>query len=110
MFITVAIPDPVSIRDAAAVSNRLFELGLKSRLIINRFVVKKVKRAKQQGIDGIIDSAALRLLGIVPESKELNSLSIGHTIRKRDRSMKAFLRIANRLLGNNVPLPRLKKI
>lgn len=110
LFLTVAVADPVSVRDAAAVSDRLFELGLKSRLIINRFKFKTFLAKKQKNIDGIIDSAGLRLLGLVPESMELNSLSVTHTIKKRCPAMKAFLRIANRISGIDIPLPKLKKI
>lgn len=110
LFLTVAVADPVSIRDAAAVSDRLYELGLKSRLIINRFKVKAFLAKKYKNIDGIIDSAGLRLIGLVPDAKELNTLSVTHTIKKRCPAMKSFLRIANRLLGVNIPLPKLKKI
>lgn len=110
LFLTVAVPDGVSVRDAAAVSMRLYELGLNSRLIINRFGFKLLKKNKHRNIDGIIDSAGLRLLGIVPERKELNTLSLTHNIKKRGPSMKAFLRIAKRLFDENVPLPNLKKL
>jgi len=110
LFLTVAIPEPVSVRDAAAVSFRLYELGLKSRLIINRFSLKRVKQSKQKSIDGIIDSAELRLLGLIPESKELNRLSLKHTIKKRCGGMQALLRIAARLCDEDIPLPNPKKI
>lgn len=110
VFLTVAVPDPVSVRDASAVSDRLYGLGLSSRLIINRFSFKESLRVKQKNIDGIIDSAGLRLLGLIPEAQELNVLSLTHTIKKRGSAMKAFLRIAGRLLEDNIPLPKLKKI
>ena len=110
LFLTVATPDPVSVRDAAAVSERLHSNGLGSRLIINRFAFKDALRHKQKNIDGIINTATLRLLGIVPDSKELNALSLTHKINKRCRAMKAFLRIAGRLMDKNIPLKKLKKI
>ena len=110
VFMTVAVPDNVSVRDAAAVSFKLHNLGLSSRLIINRYRFKFMKKSKRKNIDGIIDSAGLRLLGIVPERQELNSLSLTHNIRKRGPAMKAFTRIANRLLEEDVPLPNPKKI
>ncbi|MGI6279089.1 MAG: AAA family ATPase [Acutalibacteraceae bacterium] len=110
LFLTVAVPDPVSVRDAAAVSSRLYELNLKSRLIINQFNFWDCKRYKLGNIDQIIDTSALQLVGIVPKSEELALLSISHKIHKRDASMKAFSRIANRLSGNNIRLPKLKKI
>jgi len=110
LFLTVAVPDAVCIRDAAAVSFRLYELGLKSRLIINRFSLKGVKQSSQKSIDGIIDAAGLRLLGLIPESKELNRLSSKHTIKKSSKGMEALLRIAARLSDEEIPLPKLKKI
>ena len=110
LFITVAVPDPVSIRDAAAVADKLESLGLKSRLIINRFDYKQSRKYKHKNIDGIIDSTALRLLGLVPESEELLMFSMSHRLSKKGRGSKAFLRIANRLKGNNILLPKLKKI
>lgn len=110
LFLTVATPDPVSVRDAAAVSERLHSNGLGSRLIINRFAFKDALRHKQKNIDGIINTATLRLLGIVPDSRELTSLSLTHKIKKNCRAMKAFLRIAGRLMDKNIPLKKLKKI
>lgn len=110
LFLTVAVPDPVSIRDAAAVSGRLYSAGLSSRLIINRFRFKDSLKHKQKNIDNIIDTAALRLLGIVPEARELNSLSLTHNIKRNGKAMKAFSRIAGRLLDENIPLKKLKKI
>ena len=110
VFLCVTTPDPVSVRDASAVSRELFKRGLSSRLIINRFDLKKHKKRRLKGIDGIIDSASIRLLGIVPESEDINLLSVKHKLRKKDRSVSAFLRIAERLRYKNVPLKKLKKI
>lgn len=106
LFLTVAVPDPVSVRDAAAVSTRLYECELKSRLIINRFLAKKMVGKKTKNIDGIIDTTTLRLLGIVPESEELGMLSLKHKLSRKDNSAKAFLRIAKRLSGEDIPLPK----
>lgn len=110
LFITVAVPDPVSIRDAAAVSDKLSSTALKSRLIINRFNYKQSRKYNSKNIDGIIDNTSLRLLGLVPESEELMMFSLKHRLSKRGRSAAAFGRIANRLKGSNVLLPKLKKI
>lgn len=110
LFITVAVPDPVSIRDAAAVADKLDNMSLKSRLIINRFDYKQSRKYKLKNIDGIIDNTSLRLLGLVPDSDELLMFSMSHRLSKKGRSIKAFSRIANRLKGNNILLPKLKKI
>lgn len=110
LFITVAVPDPVSIRDAAAVSDKLGEMNLTSRLVINKFIYKQSRKFAFKNIDGIIDSTSLRLLGLVPESEELMLLSQKHKIAKRGRALAAFRRIAERLRGESVLLPKLKKI
>lgn len=109
-FLTVAVPCPVSIRDAAAVSNELSELSFGSRLIINRFIYKQSKKIKSKNIDSIIDNTAVRLVGIVPESEELLTFSLRHKIKKKGKAMCAFVRIAKRLLGETILLPKTKKI
>ncbi len=109
-FLAVATPDPVSVRGAAAVSRKLEEKKLKSRLIINRFNLKEMSKRRLKNIDGIIDTASIRLLGIVPETDDLNGLSVTHKLKKRGRARKAFLRIAHRLSDNPIPLHKLKKI
>lgn len=110
LFLTVAVPDPVSVRDAAAVSRELEAVKIGAGLIINRFSVKSGTALGSKGIDGIIDTAALRLVGIVPEAKELSMLSIKHKIKKGTRAFEAFLRIARRLNGEHILLPKAKKI
>ena len=110
VFLCVANPDPVSVRDASFTGEKLHEMGLSARLIINRFDIKTHFKHKQKNIDGIIDTASLRLLGIVPESKEITLLPLKHSFKKRKNVNKAFSRIAERLLDKNIPLERLKKI
>ena len=110
LFITVAFPDPVTVRDASVVSRKLYELGFQSRLIINNFQYKLTKKHIFKNIDEIIDQSALRLLGIVPKSEELALLSINHKLKPRGNAMKAFNRISKRLCGENILLPNPKKI
>lgn len=110
LFLTVAVPDPVSVRDAAYVSKRLCEFSCSSRLIINNFKYSLVKRRIYRNIDDIIDSAGLQLLGVVPNSEELAFLSVNHKLKQKGKPMAAFLRIAKRLDGEHILLPNLKKI
>jgi MinD-like ATPase involved in chromosome partitioning or flagellar assembly len=110
LFLTVALPDPVSIRDASIVSDRLEKLGLSSRLLLNCFDFSLTKRKIHKSIDDIIDGAGLRLLGIVPRADELQLLSIKHKLKPKGKPLAAFLRIARRLSGENILLPNLKKI
>ena len=110
LFLTVAVPDPVSVRDAAAVSAKLSDISCPSRLIINNFTYGLVKRRLFRNIDDMIDSAGLRLLGVIPHSDELMLLSVNHMLKPKGRPMAAFLRIAKRLCGEHILLPKLKKI
>jgi len=110
LFITVAVPDPVSIRDAGTISRELGEKNLSAKLVINRFDYKQSRRHSFKNIDGIIDSSALQLLGIIPESGELLMLSVKHSINRRSKAAAAFKRIAHRLEGEHILLPKIKKI
>ncbi len=110
LFLTVAVPDPVSVRDAAAISQALTESSQMARLIINRFKYKIKRKLRFKNIDDIIDSAYLRLVGIVPESDEISIFSLTHRLPKKCRAAKAFTRIAKRLSGEAELLPKIKKI
>lgn len=110
MFLTVAVPDAVSIRDASFIGDELYKMQFSARLIINRFIFKQSLKYKFKNIDSIIDTASLRLVGIVPESRELGLFSLKHRIRKRSKAFKALKRIARRIDGENILLPKIKKI
>lgn len=110
LFLTVAVPDPVSVRDAAAVSDRLHDISAESRLVINNFRYRLVKRRIFRNVDDMIDGAGLQLLGVVPYSEELAFLSVRHKIDPRGKPAAAFSRIAKRLDGEFILLPKLKKV
>lgn len=109
-FLTICNPDPVSVRDAAAVCSSLPESKLAARLIINRFDAEYIKKKIYSNIDDIIDTSGFRLLGLVPQSTDLMLLGINHKIKPRTRAFKSCLRIAKRLCGEDVRLPKIKKI
>ena len=109
-FITVSNADPVSVRDAAAIAALLPEGRAEPRLIINRFEPKLIKKGLYDNIDVIIDKSCLRLIGIVPNDTELLLLPINHTLKKSGKAFKALSRIALRLSGADVQLPKLSKI
>lgn len=110
LFLTVAFPDPVTVRDAAIVSRKLFEKGCQSRLIINNFQYKLTKKRIFKNIDDIIDESSLKLIGIIPKSDELALFSIKHKLKQKGKAMLAFVRIAKRLCRENIPLPKPNKI
>ncbi len=109
-FLAICNPDPVSVRDAAAVCASIGEFKNPPRLIINRFNAEYIKKKIYSNIDDIIDISGFRLLGLVPQSNELMMLPINHTVHHRCRGFKAVYRIARRLCGEEVRLPKIKKI
>ena len=102
--------DPVTLRDASVVSQRLGKIGVSSRLIINAFDYKLTKSKIFNNVDDIIDKSNLQLLGIVPRSQELSLLSVKHELKSSGKAMLSLTRIAKRILGENILLPKLKKI
>lgn len=108
MCIVVATPDEVSARSACTVGNTLIKQGVKEdnlRLIINRFDEKAVKRGKLLNIDDMIDRTYIRLLGVVPEDRNLMYFSVTENLLSDHSYTKnAFGNIAKRILGKEVPI------
>lgn len=109
-FIAVCNLDPVSVKDAAAIKSKLPLTDNEPRLIINRFNVEYIKDGVYGNIDDIIDKSGLRLLGIVSGSVELMTLSLTHKLNIKGKPFKSFLRIAKRITGEEVKLPKPEKI
>lgn len=109
-FLAVCNPDPVSVRDASAICTVLADYGFTARLIINRFNISLIKNKTYQNIDSIIDYSGFRLLGIVPDDRELMLLPITHNLKKNGRAFKALARISGRLCGEDIRLMKPKKI
>lgn len=109
-FVCVCNPDPVSVRDAASIGRELRAMGRKGYLIINKYNYKYVANTSFDNLDDILNETGLQLLGIIPLSDRfIYSFSTGSFSRK-GREANAFKRIAARINGKSVPLPRLKKI
>ncbi len=109
-FLSICNPDPVSVRDAAAVCAALPATQYDARLIINRFDAEYIKKKIYSNIDDIIDISGFRLLGLVPHSTELMLLSVTHKIKTNSKAFKSLYRIARRLCGEEIRLPKIKKI
>ena len=110
VVLAVCNPDPVSVRDAAAVCENLPFDSIQTRLIVNKFYYKPMLKGLYENIDNIIDQSGFRLVGIVPKSDELSFFSVKHKIKRKGRAMSAFRRISDRLSGIHVALPKPKKI
>lgn len=109
-FICVCNPNPVSVRDGATVGRILREIHRNGFLLINRFEPYYIKNPVFSNLDNIIDETGLKLIGIVPESEKLAFSFLDGNFPTKGKDFKAFLRTAKRLIGESVPLPKLKKI
>lgn len=110
--LVVCNADAVSLRDAAVMGADLNELQLMSvRLILNRVSFENMRRGITANIDEVIDSSGIRLIGVVPQSMDIYmSCCSGQALNKKCRAAKAFLRIAKRVMGYDIPLIAYKKI
>lgn len=106
--VIIATPDSVSARSAFVMGDCLIRSGIKEetvRLVINRFDKKAVKKGKLLNIDDVIDSTYLRLLGVVPENRNLMYTSVSSDENyKYSETKYAFSRIAKRILGYDVQI------
>lgn len=102
----LSAPDDVSVSGCAKAAQRVCTCGPKqARLIINRFRFKAVKKCRQINIDSMIDRAGVRLIGIVPEDKNLWYFgSCGLLPKRESPAIAAYARIAGRLQGQNILL------
>ncbi len=103
----VTTPEVSAVRDADRIIG-LVEAAEKStpRLIINRLRPSMVKRGEMLDTKDVLEVLAIELIGIVPEDEAIiTSTNRGHPVAFEDRSPAgaAFTRIAQRLLGEDVP-------
>lgn len=109
-FVCIINPNQVSVRDGANIGNLLADIGRNGSIVINRFEKYFVANPVFSNIDDIINETGLPLLGIVPESEALRFAFLNGKFPTRGHDFKAFCRIAARLDGKNIRLPKLNKI
>lgn len=110
-FLVISTPEPVSIRDAETAAKQAERLGdARARLIINRMEYSLVKKGLYANADNMIDRTEVQLIGIVPQDTLAHKNAILGVPVKKGRAAGAFLRIAKRLKGERIPLPKAKKI
>lgn len=107
MAVVVVNAEPLSLRGCEKVRKGLSDLGIRNiRLVINRFNERKFRRAGAfEDLDAVIDSAGVRLFGIVPEDASAAAAAQrGDPIEGRDAAVPAFDRIAARFDGKDIAL------
>jgi septum site-determining protein MinD len=106
--IVVVNPELTSVRDADRVIGKLDSKGLeRHELVINRINHEMVKRGDMLDINDILDSLAIKLIGVVPDDKSVTvSTNKGEPIVLDEKAFsgQAFKNIAKRIVGEEVPL------
>ncbi len=110
-FLVVCTPDSVCVRDAYFVGNSLSDIGFNApRLILNRFSLSYINSGIYKGVDDIIDASGIRLGGVIPFDQRVPVLQSKSKAPMVGRTKKAFIRLARRLSGEDIKLPKPKKI
>ncbi|MTI48509.1 septum site-determining protein MinD [Sporosalibacterium faouarense] len=106
--IVVTTPEISAVRDADRIIGLLESKGLHNPLlIINRIKQEMVARGDMMNIDDMIDILAIDLLGVVPDDEAIViSTNKGEPVVSDDKAFagQAYRNIANRILGEEVPL------
>lgn len=105
--LVVVNPEVTSVRDADRVIGKLDAKGLEDhQLIVNRINHEMVQNGDMLGIDDILDSLAVKLIGAVPDDKTITvSTNKGEPIVLDNKAQagQAFRNIARRITGEEVP-------
>ncbi|PJI07127.1 MULTISPECIES: septum site-determining protein MinD [Clostridium] len=108
--IVVVNPEVTSVRDADRVIGKIDAKGIDDhQVVVNRIDYDMVKRGDMLGIEDIIDNLAIKLIGVVPNDKQITvSTNKGEPIVLNQNSSagKAFKDIARRVLGEDVPFEK----
>ena len=106
--LVVTTPEIPSVRDADRIIGMLESMGKSPiRLIINRLRPNMVQDGDMLAKDDILDVLSIDLIGVVPEDENvIRSTNNGEpmTMSLESPAALAYLNIAERLLGRDVPL------
>lgn len=102
----VVTPDPICIRDARIVADKLYQSKIPAvKLVINKVPKSFSKHSVVPNLDIIIDIVGAQLIGVIPEDTQvLRCLSNGLQLQEHTEIKIVFDNIANRVLGNYVKL------
>ncbi|GAA0177352.1 septum site-determining protein MinD [Clostridium sediminicola] len=103
----VVNPEVTSVRDADRVIGKLDAKGLDNhQLIVNRLDYKMVKKGEMLDVSDIIDSLAIKLIGVVPADEQITiATNKGEPVVLNDKAYAgiAFSNVAKRIEGEEVP-------
>ena len=107
--VVVSAVDPAALRDAQRTVSELYTLP-QLHLVMNR-VQPKLIRKLRTSIDNAMDAAGLPLLGVVPEDPAVTMAAasgVPLVLLTYRGAAPAYLNIAKRILGQRVPLLRIR--
>lgn len=107
--IVVSSVDPAALRDAQRTVAELHELT-RLHLVMNRVQPRLISKLRTS-IDSAMDTAGLPLLGVVPEDPSVTlatAAGVPLILATYKGAAPAYLNIAKRLLGQRVPLLRIR--
>ena len=107
MAVVMVTTDATSQRDAQKTVMELDAMGLRHvRMVVNRARLRFISHSSVS-VDDMIDFVGVPLLGIVPEDPDVifEAVQLRPLILySRDKAARAFLHIAQRIMGDDVPL------
>ncbi len=101
---------PTTVRGAEKTGYQLEDLGVKEQyLIINSYDKKGVLDGTSPGLNWLIDHTHVPLIGVIPDSKDLEKAQISGKLacemrRDREKAREAFDEVARRLCGERIPI------
>lgn len=105
--IIVVNPEITSVRDADRVIGKLDSKGLERHdLIVNRINYDMVKKGNMLDVEDVLDSLAIKLIGVVPDDKNITiATNKGEPIVLDEKAVagQSFRDIAKRITGEDVP-------
>jgi len=107
--IVVSAVDPAALRDAQRAVTELHDLP-QLHLVMNRVQPKLIAKLRTS-IDSAMDAAGLPLLGVVPEDASVTMAAasgVPLVLATYKGAAPAYLNISKRLLGQRVPLLRIR--
>ena len=108
--IVVSATDPAALRDAQMAVSQLIGRIHQLHLVMNRVQPKLIGKLRTS-IDSAMDAAGLPLLGVVPEDQTVTMAAasgVPLVLMTYKGAAPAYLNIARRLLGQKVPLLRIR--
>ncbi len=106
--LVVVNPEVASVRDADRVIGLLENMGKEEiHLVINRIDWKKVKKGEMMSVEDIEELLKTPVIGVVPYEDKLvdfTNRGVPIVLEEKYDASKAFMDIARRMIGENVPL------